>query len=141
MRVQIEIPEGTPKATIQIPVRITDINYGNHLGNDSIVSIIHEARMQFLRLHGFSELDAGGIALIMGDLAVQFKSEAFYGDNLTIEIYSSDITKVSFTLIYKITTIRIEKKLSIAIAATNMVCYNYSLKKISSITPGLLAIL
>ena len=62
-RVQIDIPSTAPKCTLHIPVRITDVNYGNHVGNDSMVSIIHEARMQFLKKYGFSEMNAGGTAL------------------------------------------------------------------------------
>lgn len=140
-RIQIAIPEGPPLATLQVPVRITDINYGNHLGNDSIVSIVHEARMQFLQQHQFTELNAGGNALIMSALAVQFKNEAFYGDVLTIEIFAIDISRVSFQLIYKISTIRNEKNLLIAVAATTMVGFNYDLKKVAPLTPGLIAIL
>jgi len=44
-RIKIDIPS-LQLTEIHIPVRITDINYGNHVGNDAFVSIIHEARMQ-----------------------------------------------------------------------------------------------
>lgn len=140
-RIQLSIPENPPLSTIQIPVRITDINYGNHLGNDSMVSMVHEARMQFLQQHQFTELNIGGISLIMSDLAVQFKNEAYYGDVLTIEIFVSNISRVSFQLIYKIRTTRNEKNLLIAVAATTMVGFNYTLKKVAPLTPGLTAIL
>ncbi len=79
-RIKIELPEKCI-AAFTIPVRITDINYGNHVGNNSLVEIIHEGRMQFLRQHGFTELEAGGSALIMSDLAVEFKNESFYKDD------------------------------------------------------------
>lgn len=134
-RVQISLPKSTPLATLQIPVRITDINYGDHLGNDSVVSIIHEARMQFLQQHHFTELDIAGVSLIMSDLAVQYKNEAYYGDRLTIEIFAGDITRISFQLIYKISTLRNDKPLLIALAVTTMVGYNYTSKKITAL-PG-----
>lgn len=140
-RVQIEIPVTNSKIILPIPVRITDINYGNHLGNDAMVSIIHEARMQFLKHHGFTELEAGGTALIMGDLGVQFKSEAYYGDILSIEIFAKDITKVSFCLVYKITTQRESKIILVAIASTTMVSFDYTLKKVCAIPQPLLSIL
>jgi len=47
-RTKIEIPDQLI-ATLNIPVRITDINYGDHVGNDAFVAIIHEARMQWLQ--------------------------------------------------------------------------------------------
>jgi acyl-CoA thioester hydrolase len=43
-RVKIELPESWTFRT-DIPIRITDINYGNHMGNDSFLGILHEARM------------------------------------------------------------------------------------------------
>ena len=41
-RIKIELPAKCI-AAFTIPVRITDINYGNHVGNNSMVEIIHEA--------------------------------------------------------------------------------------------------
>lgn len=140
-RLHIQIPSQRPKAILIIPVRITDINYGNHLGNDAIVSIIHEARMQFFNKHGFTELDAGGTSLIISDLAVSYKNESFYGDKLQIEIYASDISRVSFELLYKISTIRNDQTLLIAIAKTTMVCFNYEIKKVTAVTEELKQIL
>lgn len=101
------------------------MNYGNHLANDSMLSIIHEARVQFLYELGYSEKDVEGTGLIMGDVAIQYKAEAFYGEILQIEIGVSDITRVAFDIIYKIQT---QNKL-IAIAKTGMVCYDYTNKK------------
>ena len=34
--------------TVGIPVRITDLNYAGHVGNDFILSLIHEIRVQFV---------------------------------------------------------------------------------------------
>lgn len=140
-KVQITIPQRDPLTVLHIPVRITDINYGNHLGNDSLVSILHEARMQFLQQHGFTEMNAGGTSLIMKDLAIDFKHESFYGDELTVDIYCTDISKVSFCLIYEITTMRENGEVLIAMGQTTMVCYDYQVKKITSIPEKLRQIL
>ena len=59
-RIKIDLPEKFFDVEINIPVRITDINYGDHVGNDSLVGIIHEARMQFLQRYNFTELDIEG---------------------------------------------------------------------------------
>ncbi|MBK6730941.1 MAG: thioesterase family protein [Bacteroidetes bacterium] len=127
-RIHIEQPEKYLFKT-EIAVRITDLNYGNHLANDSMLSIIHEARVQFLYELGYSEKDVEGTGLIMGDVAIQYKAEAFYGEILQIEIGVSDITRVAFDIIYKIQT---QNKL-IAIAKTGMVCYDYTNKKIANV--------
>jgi acyl-CoA thioester hydrolase len=131
-RVKLEIPEHKIFTT-DIPVRITDINYGNHVGNDALVSIVHEARMQWLSINNYTELNIGGAALIMADLAVEYKAESFYGDTLNVTISIGEITKISFEIFYEITTIRNDKKILIANAKTGMVCFDYDAKKVTSV--------
>jgi acyl-CoA thioester hydrolase len=131
-RVKLEIPENKIFAT-DIPVRITDINYGNHVGNDALVSIVHEARMQWLASNNFTELNIAGAALIMADLAVEYKGESFYGDTLTVAISIGEITKISFEIFYEVTTSRNDKSILIANAKTGMVCFNYEARKVTSI--------
>ena len=55
-RIKIELPEKFIFST-EIPLRISDINYGGHLGNDAVLSIAHEARIRFFNKHGFKEID------------------------------------------------------------------------------------
>ncbi len=131
-RIKIDTPE-TIIASIEIPVQITNINYGNHVGNDSFVAIIHEARVQWLKEHDFSELNVAGTSLIMGGLAIEFKSEAFYGDVLKIEISCGEITRVSFELFYTISTKRNDNIILIANAKTDMVCFDYGNKKVTAV--------
>ncbi len=139
-RLKIELPHKLV-AWVSIPVRITDINYGNHLAHNSIVEIIHEARVQFLNQHGFTELNVAGTALIMSELLVEFKNESFYNDLLQIKIFSGEITGVSFELFYEITAKRKEEKIIIALAKTGMVCYNYDIKKVRAVPEELKLIL
>ncbi|MES2429616.1 MAG: thioesterase family protein [Bacteroidota bacterium] len=131
-RIKLITPE-TIIATIDIPVRITDINYGNHVGNDSFVSIIHEARMAWLKQHNLTELSAGETSLIMSGLVIEFKSESFYGDVLKIEISAGEISQLGFELYYKISATRNEKTILIANAKTDMVCFDYENKKPTAI--------
>lgn len=44
-----------------IALRITDLNYGGHVGNDRIMALLQEARVQFLAQKGYSELELEGI--------------------------------------------------------------------------------
>ena len=131
-RIKIEFPE-VVIGTVIIPVRITDINYGNHVGNDTFVSIIHEARMQWLKQHNFSELDIDGTSLIMGDLAVEFKKESFYGDVIEVKLSAGEISRVSFELYYQLSVVRNNETVLLANAKTGMVCYDYTTKKTVSI--------
>ncbi|MEO9211352.1 MAG: thioesterase family protein [Ginsengibacter sp.] len=139
-RLKIELPQKA-LASFNIPVRITDINYGNHVGNNAMVEIIHEARIQFLKQYGFTELDAAGTSLIMSELAVGFKNESFYNDVLKVQVFLGEISRVGFELFYLITTERDAESVTIAHAKTGMVCYNYSIKKVDSIPQKLKSIL
>lgn len=139
-RIKIITPEKIID-TINIPVRIGDINYGNHLGNDSLVSIIHEARIKWLNKNGFSEMNIGGCGTIMNELAVNYLNESFYGDTLIIQISIGEISTSSFELYYNINTLREHKELKIAKAKTGMVCYDYENKKIAAVPNAFLSLI
>ena len=81
-RLTLALPERFPFTT-EIEVRITDLNYGRHLGNDAMLGLVHEARVRFLRAHGLQELDVEGTGLVMIDAAIVYRAEAFAGDRLT----------------------------------------------------------
>lgn len=118
---------------MQIPVRITDLNYGGHVGNDSILSLIHEIRVQFLRSRGYDEMNLAGAGLIMTDVAIEFKNELFYGDILWASVAATDFSRIGFELYYKLEKKVEEKMQPVAFARTAMVCYDYSAKKIVSV--------
>ena len=120
-------------ATVIIPVRITDINYGNHVGNDAFISIIHEARVQWLKQNNFTELNIAGIGVIMSDLAIEFKHQSFYGDLIEIKLSCGEISKISFELYYQLTAVRKNETIVLAIAKTGMVCFDYEKSKVAGI--------
>jgi acyl-CoA thioester hydrolase len=139
-RIKLEMP--AHYLTVQkVRVRITDINYGNHVGNDAFVGILHDARMQWLSTHGFTELDVQGTGLIMGDLAVEFKNESFYGDEVEVAIGVNNIGRVNFDLYYRLTTFRNGEVILLANAKTGMICYDYNHKKIAPVPAVLLILL
>ena len=119
--------------TTEIPVRITDVNYGGHVGNDAILSIIHEARMQYLHQHGYSEISFAGAGLIMSDVAIDFKNEVFYGDTIIARVTANDFSKVGFDISYKLEKIKEGKTLTVALAKTGMVCYDYEARRIAAV--------
>src|SRR5688572_20541413 len=121
-RIKLALPSSYSFSTL-IPIRITDLNYGNHLGNDAVLSLIHEARMQYLVSKGYTELELGGVGLIMSDAAIEFKAEAFYGDVLKAYVAATDFSKVGFDLYYKL--VKGEEETIVAIAKTGMICFDY----------------
>ncbi|MFI5129261.1 MAG: acyl-CoA thioesterase [Chitinophagales bacterium] len=128
-RIKIDLPEKFSFST-NIPVRITDVNYGGHVGNDTVLSIIHEARMQFLKSYGYEEMEFEGVGMIMSDVGIEFRNELFYGDVVTAFVMIKEFSKVSFDIYYKLEKDTADKKTIVAIAKTGMVCYDYEKKKI-----------
>ncbi len=136
-RVKIKFPDEKPLFITVLPVRISDINYGAHLGNDSVLSLMHEARMQMLASWGYTELEAGGISLIMADVMIAYKTEAFYGDVLDVKIYASEMDDRSFDLLYHFSTNRYGAQKDVAHAKTGMACFDYKVRKIAPISAEL----
>lgn len=126
-RIKIELPEKFIFST-EIPLRITDINYGGHLGNDSVLSLAHEARIRFFNRHCFKEKDIAGVGIIMVDAAVQYNAEGFYGDVLNIEIGIRDISKTGCDIIYQLTNKKTGK--SVAVIKTGIIFFDYQRRKV-----------
>ncbi len=84
-RIKLEFPESAIVHRQPLSVRITDMNYGRHLGHDTLVSLLHEARIQAFGALGLSEWDMGGFPSVVADLAVQYQSEARWPDALVVE--------------------------------------------------------
>lgn len=131
-RIKIDLPS-TFSFQTAIGIRITDINYGGHVGNDTILSLLHEVRVQFLAQHGYSELSFAGAGLIMADVGIEFKSEVFYGEKLMASVTAAGFSKVSFDLYYKLEKRKGDKMIIVAQAKTGMVCYDYTQKKIVAV--------
>lgn len=126
-RVRLDIPPVLPFAT-EIPVRISDINYGGHLGNDAVLAIAHEARVRFLRTHGFSEQDIAGTGLIMLDAVVVYRAEAFHGDLLRVEVGLADPQASGCDVLYRL--VRTGDGKEIARVKTGVAFFDYQRRKV-----------
>lgn len=136
-RIELDLPS-CDLFTVELPIRIRDINYGQHLSNDALMAMLHEARLQWLTQTGFpSEMEIDGKGLIMADAAIVFENEAFYGDVLLIRLGAAEISRASFELYYDIS----RQKQAIAKAKTTLVAYDYQKRKITSLPPALRAAL
>ncbi len=131
-RIKVDLPDSFVFKT-EIPIRITDVNYGGHVGNDTLLSLIHEARVQFLASLGYEELKIAGIGLIMSDAGIEYKAELFYGDKIIVSVAAGEISKVGFELFYRIEKEEKDKTILVASAKTGMICYDYEKKKITAL--------
>ena len=155
-RVEINFPEVTHFST-ELSVRIGDVNQANHLGHDRMITMIHEARIQFFKALGYEELEIEGVGTVIADLAVSYQNEAFYGDYLRFDISVQGISRKSCQFIYRV--IRTTDSISednghrsnkainkpsltekseelIALAKTGVVFFDYALRKSAAVPAG-----
>ncbi len=137
-RLQIKFPDHV-QFTTELAVRITDLNYGNHVGNDTMLSLMQEARASWYRQMGFkSEVEIeGSVGQVVADAAVMYKAECFYGDVLVIEVAADEFHPYGFDLYYRVTN-KITGK-EVARGKTGMVCFDYAKRKIAPVPQSLMS--
>lgn len=123
---------------VDITVRTTDLNYGGHLGNDRLLSLVHEARVAFLASHGWTELDCAGASLILGDTGVVYRAEAFAGDELRFEVAIGEPSRMGFRLFYRVT--RPADGVVIALVENGMACFDYQARKVAALPAAVAAV-
>jgi len=127
-----------PRITLQMPdrylfrtemaVRVSDVNYGGHLGNDSVLSMIHEARVRFLKHYHYTELSIEGVGLIMTDTAIVYRAEGFYGDRVHVDVTVGDFNKHGCDFYYLLSNK--EGDVELARAKTGIVFFDYQARKV-----------
>lgn len=119
---KIEMPSKWVYST-EIEVRVSDLNYGNHLANQQFLAYAQEARVRLFAKYNFTELDFGGVALIQADAAITFRGEGHLGDVVQIEVALEQTGSSSFNVFYKFTNKTKDKPM--AEIRTTIVCYDY----------------
>jgi len=100
-RIKIDLPENFTFAT-ELPIYINHINYGNHLDNSALISLVSEARVRFFKALGYTEMDVEGHGIIVADVAAQYRSEAFHGETMRIEMAANDFNKYGCDLVWRL---------------------------------------
>lgn len=121
-RVKIALPDSFPFVT-EMTVRVSDINYGGHLGNDTVLSLVHEARVRYLQQHGYSETDIEGSGIIMTDATVVYRSEGFRGDVIVLEVAARKFSGARCEFVYRLSNKATGRE--IARATTGIATYDY----------------
>lgn len=131
-RLTLELPPRFAFST-ELEVQVGHINYGGHLGNDAMLSLVHEARIRFLDRLGFAENDVGGVGLLMVDALVIYRAEVFHGDTLAIEVAVGDVSRSGCDFLYRVTSR--ESGREAARAKTGVVFFDYDKRRISRVPP------
>lgn len=101
-RIQFELPAQFIFST-DIPIYISHVNQGGHLDNAQLLTLVSEARVRFFRWLGYAgELDIEGHSIVVGDMLAQYKSEAFYGETMQVDMLPDDFNKYGFDLVFRL---------------------------------------
>jgi 4-hydroxybenzoyl-CoA thioesterase len=126
-RIQISLPERFIFST-EIPLYISHINYGGHLDNALLLTVVSEARVRFFKFLGYTELDVEGIGVVMADAAVQYKSEAFHGEVMVVEMTPLNFHGKGFDLVYRMRDKATGRE--VARGKSGMLFFDYSQRKV-----------
>ncbi|MBZ4193103.1 MAG: thioesterase family protein [Candidatus Contendobacter sp.] len=129
-RIKLNLPGRFPFST-ELRIRITDVNYGGHMGNDALLGLLHEARVRFLAHYGLSELDIYGAGIIMADSVIVYKSEAFPGELLELAVTVTDFNKYGCDFVYRVTEKTSGRE--VARAKTGIVFFDYQQRAIQKV--------
>ncbi|MCO6057432.1 thioesterase family protein [Pseudomonas sp. MOB-449] len=125
-RLTLNFPEDQYCYSTHLTVRVTDINGANHLGNDSMISMISEARARFLFEFGIGETSVDGTGIIVTDLATTYRAEAHARDQLLFEVGVMDFNKYGGDITFRITRPADGKLVAMAKSGFVFFCYRES---------------
>jgi len=129
-RIQIQLPDSFSFST-DITLYQLHMNYGGHLDNALLLTLVSEARVRFFRSLGYTELNVEGVGILVADAAVQYRSEAFHGEVMEVSIGAADLASKGFDLLWCI----VEKttRREVARGKTGIVCFDYASRKVAAI--------
>jgi acyl-CoA thioester hydrolase len=113
--------------TIPYTVRVVDVNYGGHVSNSALLNFFQDARIAYLkRLGDYTEMDIGNsCGIILHEAHVKYLAEMFLSDELVIGVRATDVSRLSFTMHY-----RIERDgKATAEGETVLICLDYEKRK------------
>ncbi|WP_312843928.1 acyl-CoA thioesterase [Diaphorobacter nitroreducens] len=101
-RVVFDLPPHFGFST-ELQIYISHVNQGGHLDNAQLLSLVSEARVRFFKSLGYPEADVAGLSTVVGDIVAQYKSEAFHGETLRVEMTPQDFNRYGFDLVFCMT--------------------------------------
>jgi acyl-CoA thioesterase FadM len=115
--------------SVDLEVRVSDLNYGAHLGYDRMLGMAHEARLRLFDGIGATELNLGDgkTGIVVVDVVAVYLGEAFLGDTLTFEICPNEISRTFFRLAHRVTRRRQQGK--VALVDIGFAAFDYRQRK------------
>lgn len=135
-RIKIDLPERFLFST-DLPIYIGHINYGHHLDNSQMLSLVSEARVRFFKSLGYTELDVEGVGIIVADVAAQYRAEAFHGETMVVEMSADDFNKYGCDLVWRLSDRASGRE--IARGKHGIMFFDYAARKATAVPPAFIA--
>jgi acyl-CoA thioester hydrolase len=120
-------------------VRISDINYGGHMGNERALVAFQQARIEWLETLGLSEISIGeDKGLIQRRANVEYLKEVSLGEVLDIKICPAEIKGSYFVLAHEV---RNQEGVRVLTGNVTLGSFDYNSKKLARIPSKLKEIL
>ena len=132
-RIRIELPESFAFAT-EVPICIGHINYGNHLDNAQLFSLVSEARVRFFKSLGYAELDVEGVGIVVADVAAEYRSEGRHGETMVVEMAAEHFNKYGCDLAWRMSDKASGRE--VARGKHGIVFYDYAARKTAPVPPA-----
>lgn len=132
-RIKIDLPD-TFVFTTDITLYTSHINRAGHLDNAQLLSLVSEARERFLRSLGYTSSNIEGLGIVLADAALQYVSEAFYGEVLQVAMTANDFNKRGCDFVYRVTDR--DSGREVARGKSGVVFFNYRERKVGEVPPA-----
>lgn len=132
-RIRLELPDTFAFRT-SIPLLITHINNVGHLDNAQLLGLVSEARVRFMQSLGFTEMDVEGLGVIVADAALQYRSEAFHGEVMAVEMSAADFHEFGCDLVWRIAEENSGRE--VARGKTGIVFFDYGQRRKAAVPQG-----
>ena len=129
-RIQIELPVQFPFTT-EITLYLSHMNYGGHLDNALLLTVVSEARARYFQSLGYSELDVEGVGIIVSDAALQYRSEAFHGEVMIVSMGAADFGSKGCDLLWCMNEKSTNRE--VARGKTGIVFFDYATRKVTQV--------
>jgi 4-hydroxybenzoyl-CoA thioesterase len=132
-RIQIQLPSHFAFST-DITLYQSHMNYGGHLDNALLLTLVSEARVRFLVSLGYTELNVEGFGIVVADAALQYRSEAFRGEVMVVRMGATDLGSKGCDLVWSMTEQLTQRE--VARGKTGIVFFDYANRQVAPMPPA-----
>jgi acyl-CoA thioesterase FadM len=108
-------------------VRVSDLNYGQHVGIAEMHRLAHQARISFLSSLGYTERDIGGVGFLAVESHIELLSESVLGDLLRFQVKIEIFSKAQFKS--RVSIVDPQTGKAVASVEDRLVCYDFMRKR------------